>query len=140
MGLTNSEDALRPVQRIERSAGASGGRLIDYALERANTSVAEHIAEECAHIQKGHQLHDDYIWNSISMVIDALTVPDWPLERCIIDAQAADYAVTALGSLGCELEGALGMFRGPPQRGIRPRPSFCRGKAGRLRLGILRTQ
>ena len=55
VGLTTSARALRPVQRVERSAGENGGSMLDYLLERYDTTLEEMVDMECDPLLQGIQ-------------------------------------------------------------------------------------
>ena len=86
VGLTTSEDALRPVQRVERQTGEGGDRLIDYILERYDTTLAEYVEEQCGHIQQGHQEYVNCVSHNLEQFVELMDLPENPFTRCMVKA------------------------------------------------------
>ena len=87
VGLTTSEDALRPVQSVQRQGGEGAGRLIDYILERHDTTLPEYVEMECGHIRQGHQEHVYCVSDRLRELAYAIDLPDNPFTRCMVDAE-----------------------------------------------------
>ena len=85
VGLTTLEDALRPLQRVQRPAGEVVASLLDYILGRYNTSLAEIVSEECSHIQQGHSDHDNCVQGVLNPAVMAAQVFDMPYTRCRLE-------------------------------------------------------
>ena len=85
VGLTTSEDALRPVQRVERQTGEGGGRLIDYILERYDTTLAEYVEEQCRHIDQGHHQHNLCVDDLLTPIVELMDLPENPFTRCMVE-------------------------------------------------------
>ena len=85
VGLTTSEDALRPVQRVERQTGEGGGRLIDYILERSDMTLAQFVDDECGHIEQGHQQHDECVDDLLTPIVALMDLPENPFTRCMVE-------------------------------------------------------
>lgn len=86
VGLTISADALRPVQRVVRSAGENGGSLLDYLLERYDTTLAELVDASCGHIQQGHDDHNRCMNSRLQGPLTASVYPDTELSRCVVES------------------------------------------------------
>ena len=117
VGLTTSEDALRPVVRGgSTSTGEGNDRvLLDYVLEVADTTLADERDRLCGHIQAGHTDHDACVTERVRPVINKaaglLLLPDTPLTRCLVQAKVKAYSD---GSVSCVLDQAYYCARGEP--------------------------
>ena len=85
VGLTTSEDALRPVQRIERQGGEAGGSLLDYILERSDMTLAQFVDDECGHIEQGHQQHVECVDDLLTPIVALMDLPENPFTRCMVE-------------------------------------------------------
>ena len=91
VGLTTSEDALRPVQRVERQTGEGGGRLIDYILERYDVTITQYVEEQCGHIRQGHVDHRDCVETHLAIFVPAMNFPVNAFTRCMVEAVARTH-------------------------------------------------
>lgn len=85
VGLTTSEDALRPVQSVQRQGGEGGGSLLDYLLERSDMTLAQFVDDECGHIEKGHQQHVECVDDLLTPIVALMDLPENPFTRCMVE-------------------------------------------------------
>ena len=69
VGLTASADALRPVQRVERSGAENSGSLLDYLLERYDVTLVELVDMVC--VQGVRDQYDACVNMVLRRAIDA---------------------------------------------------------------------
>ena len=94
VGLTTSAEALRPVQRVQRQTGESGGSLLNYILERHNTTLHSILDVECGHIQRGHSEHDGCVREVLGYAITVVDLEETPLTRCAVELQEEACALS----------------------------------------------
>ena len=97
VGLTTSEDALRPVQRVERQGGEGGARLI-YWLFDTYTDIADlpnswqEVEDRvCGHIRQTHSDYATCVRNVARSVARLLSVEDIAATRCMAARDVDGY-------------------------------------------------
>lgn len=89
VGLTSSADALRPVYRAPRSTTTEDGNVLDYVLDRYDTTLVELIDDECGHIREGHQdrkhCEEGHLRNAKQTMYLGLS----PFARCVVELAEA---------------------------------------------------
>ena len=88
VGLTTSADALRPVQRVERSAGGEGSpRLISWILDTYTdlTTLPQAVEKQCDHYRQGHEEHDQCLAYHALVAVELLELEDNAATRCLAE-------------------------------------------------------
>lgn len=89
VGLTNFVDALLPVYRTLRSTNTEGGSVLDYVLERHDTTIGEFINDECGHIREGHQDRKRCEDERLRQATRTMYLGLDPFVRCVVELAEA---------------------------------------------------
>ena len=94
VGLTPSADALRPVQRVVRSAGEDGRPLLAYILERHNTTLSAIVDLVCERATGRDGYCEEYELRRMFGGVDGRNPddPDWPHNRGTLFGGQAGFA------------------------------------------------
>lgn len=104
VGLTDSAEALRPVVRGGSTGSTGEGRsLLEYVLERYDTSLAELTDAGCRHIDQGHVSHrhcvESILWAATGLIL--------PQENALTRCKVAALERTFCEQGDCDLPSVL---------------------------------